>query len=409
MARPWLATDTVRFVGEPVAVIVAERRGGRPRTRPSWCSSTTTRCRRSSTRSRPRRTRCSCSPSTAPTCALEMPFGHTGDELFDGLRGRRRPDDHQPARRRVPARAAGDGGDLARRAPRHFWSHPGTPTAVKAQARRAVRPRARAGARDRARRRRRLRRQDRRPGRRGAAAVAGPPAGPAGALGRDPRREHGGHGPRPGPGPAASRSAAAATAPSRPTGSPSCRTPAPTRAMGAVLPFLTRMMAQGTYAIPKVECNIKAVDHQHHPDRGLPRRRSARGHRRDRAGHRPVRRRDRHGPGRGAPQEPDPGRRVPVHDADRRHLRLRRLRAGASTSRSRPPATTTLRAEQAAPARRRRRRPARHRRVDLRRGHRRPAPGRASSPRSCVQPDGTATVYTGIVGRTGRATAPPGP
>ena len=29
--------------------------------------------------------------------------------------------------------------------------------------------------------------------------------------------------------------------------------------IGAVLPFLTRMMAQGTYAIERVECNVRSV------------------------------------------------------------------------------------------------------------------------------------------------------
>ena len=42
MRRPLLATDVVRFVGEPVAVVVAEDRYRRPTPRTS-CSSTTTR------------------------------------------------------------------------------------------------------------------------------------------------------------------------------------------------------------------------------------------------------------------------------------------------------------------------------------------------------------------------------
>ena len=60
--------------------------------------------------------------------------------------------------------------------------------------------------------------------------------------------------------------------------------------MGAFLPFMTRTMAPGVYDIPKVECERAVGDDQHHADRRLPRRRTARGHRCDRAGHRPVRR-----------------------------------------------------------------------------------------------------------------------
>ena len=60
--RPLLATDTVRFVGEPVAVVVTERARTRARTPPSWSSSTTTRCRSSSTP----RTRSTPTPACLP-------------------------------------------------------------------------------------------------------------------------------------------------------------------------------------------------------------------------------------------------------------------------------------------------------------------------------------------------------
>ena len=106
------------------------------------------------------------------------------------------------------------------------------------------------------------------------------------------------------------------------------RTAAPTRASGGVLPFMTRTMLTGVYAIPKAEFNSRVGRHQHHADRRLPRRRPPRGHGRHRAGHRPVRRRDRPGPGRGAPPQPDRQGRVPVHHAGRHDLRHRRLRAG---------------------------------------------------------------------------------
>ena len=134
--------------------------------------------------------------------------------------------------------------------------------------------------------------------------------------------------------------------------------------------------------------------HQHDADRRLPRRRPARGDGGDRAGDGPVRRRDRHGPGRGAPHQPDRRR-----SASRTRRRSARPTTSATTSArstacSRPPATTQLRAEQAAPARR-------------------PAT-RCSSASACrstsrspaasadgenakieVHDDGTATIYTG--------------
>ena len=69
--------------------------------------------------------------------------------------------------------------------------------------------------------------------------------------------------------------------------------------------------------------------HHDHVDRRLPRRRPAGGHRGDRARDGPVRGRDRQGPGRGAPAQPGGPGQVPVHDQGRRGLRLRRVRQGA--------------------------------------------------------------------------------
>lgn len=62
--------------------------------------------------------------------------------------------------------------------------------------------------------------------------------------------------------------------------------------------------------------------HQHHPDRRLPRRRPPGGDGRARTGDGRLRRRDRAGPGGGPPGQLHPARRVPVPDADRRVLRL---------------------------------------------------------------------------------------
>ena len=69
----------------------------------------------------------------------------------------------------------------------------------------------------------------------------------------------------------------------------------------------------------------------HHPaaDRRLPRRRPPRGRPPRRADRGRRRARDRHGPGRVPAHELHRQGQVPVHHQDRRHLRLRRLRAGA--------------------------------------------------------------------------------
>ena len=110
--------------------------------------------------------------------------------------------------------------------------------------------------------------------------------------------------------------------------------------------------------------------HQHDVHRCLPRGRPPRGDRGGRARHRPVRRRDRDGPGRGAPDQPDPAVRLPAHDLDGRDVRHRRLRRGpgqgAGGRRLRRAACRA-----GAPAGGRRRPAARHRGVGLRGDHRR--------------------------------------
>ena len=62
-----IATDRVRFVGDPIALVVAES-FARPPMPPPWCGPTTPRCPSSSTRTTrsPTARRC-CSRSTAPT------------------------------------------------------------------------------------------------------------------------------------------------------------------------------------------------------------------------------------------------------------------------------------------------------------------------------------------------------
>ena len=73
-------------------------------------------------------------------------------------------------------------------------------------------------------------------------------------------------------------------------------------AMGALLPWMTRMMTSGVYDLQNVEFSSTSRGHHHHAARRLPGCRPPRGGRRARAGRRPVRRRDRPRPGRGAPR-----------------------------------------------------------------------------------------------------------
>ena len=73
----------------------------------------------------------------------------------------------------------------------------------------------------------------------------------------------------------------------------SCRTPAPTRSIGAILPCLTRIDGGRHLRDPEGRVARPGGGHQHHARRRLPRRGPARGGRRHRAGRRPVRRRGR--------------------------------------------------------------------------------------------------------------------
>ena len=93
-------------------------------------------------------------------------------------------------------------------------------------------------------------------------------------------------------------------------------------AMAAFLPHLTRSMAAGTYAIPRVTSHATGRRHHHDPGGRVPRGRAARGDRRHRAGGRPVRGRGRPRPGRGAAAQPGA-----------------RVRRGAGTCRPAPPTT----------------------------------------------------------------------
>ena len=122
--------------------------------------------------------------------------------------------------------------------------------------------------------------------------------------------------------------------------------------LGAFLPMLHPDDGPGRLRHPEGRVPGPGGGHHHHLDRGLPRRRPTGGHRGDRAGDGPVRRRDRHGPGRGAPAQP--GRRRTSSrsrtkgGARLRHRRVRRgarpgaggRRATPSCGPSRPPAAS---------------------------------------------------------------------
>ena len=123
----------------------------------------------------------------------------------------------------------------------------------------------------------------------------------------------------------------------------------------SIIPVLmTRTMAPSVYDIPAGRVRDQERRHQHHAGRRVPGCGPSRGGRGDRAGHGPVRARDRARPGRGAAPQPGPAVLGADHDGDGRGLRRRRLRGRARRGARRRRTTTTLRAEQAPPSRARR-------------------------------------------------------
>ena len=158
-------------------------RGALPgrRTPPSWSSSTTSRCRRSSTPTRRlARRRPRSSPSTGPTSRSTC--GRPIDDApLRRLRGRRPPAHRQPAGGALPARGARrppPGG--SRRPADLLVVQPGTARRRSRAGRGTSALDRRAGPGDHPRRRRRVRRQDRLLPRGAARPLAGPPrsAGP---------------------------------------------------------------------------------------------------------------------------------------------------------------------------------------------------------------------------------------
>ena len=159
---------------------------------------------------------------------------------------------------------------------------------------------------------------------------------------------------------------------------------------------MTRMMAPACTPSPKVECNdaercvTNTTPIVAYRGAGRPEATAA-----DRAGHRPVRGRDRHGPGRGAPHEPaSPRTTCPYTTPSGTTYDIgdyeRRPRPGRST----PPATTSC-----GPSRPRGARPATRSSSAsaCRCTSRSPAARRrpASTPRSRCSPTVRPTVYTG--------------
>ena len=170
---------------------------------------------------------------------------------------------------------------------------------------------------------------------------------PAGPVGRDAQREHARPHPRARAGPARARSAPGATARSSGCGPTCSRTWAPIRS-AAFLPVTTQEMLSGVYAIPRDRVPWPERRDERDPDRALPRRRASGGDRADRARDRPGGRRARPRPCRGPADEPDPARRLPVHDGLGHHVRLGRLRTRARRGAADRRTTPALRAEQAA-------------------------------------------------------------
>ena len=254
--------------------------------------------------------------------------------------------DRQPAPDRGADRAPLGRGLLdRRRPPRPLLRVPGRPPDPR-PARRGVRPRPVAGARDRARRRRRLRRQVAHVSRGAGPRLLRPRPRAAGEVDRDPLGEHGGHAPRPGP--ASSTLGSAARRDGRITAYQLdvVQDAGAFPLMGAVLPMMTHADDDRRLRPRQRRLHRRLGGDEHGVDDGLPRGRAARGGGGHRADGRPVRRRDRHGPGRGAPAQPGAPLPRAVHHRHRDASTTSATTPRRSSARSRPPATTTLRAEQ---------------------------------------------------------------
>ena len=164
--------------------------------------------------------------------------------------------------------------------------------------------------------------------------------------------------------------------------------------VGSILPYLTRMMAQGTYDIPKVEFNSRSVTTNTTPTVAYRGAGPPGGHRRHRAGHGPVRGRDRHGPDRGAAAQPDPAPTPSRSPGQTGTTYDSATTSAPSTSPSSTPATTSCE-----PSRRAAARPATWcSSASACRSTSRSPPGPTAGKEFAkveVEADGSATVYTG--------------
>ena len=383
VTRALLATDRVRYVGEPIAAVVAETGPRRPtRRRPCFVD-----VRHARRRDRPRAGDVLRSSSLHDGVAENMVFDTTtlgmpelSDDFFADCEVVVERPVRQPARRALPAGGAGVGRRVGGRAAVRSGCHPARPrrpratiaaptvsigatcvssrptSAADSAPRSASTPRSCCSAAGAAHSG--VRSAGSRPGARSMIAL-GHGRGQVQHVEhrRAPRRD--GH-----PLPAA-RHPGLRRLPRRRGGAAPVHDPAD--------------------GVRRVRHRQHRVPHdvgrdEHHADRRLPGRRPAGGDRGDRAGDGPVRRRGRPRPGRGAAHQLHRPVRRAVHDGDRPDLRRRRLRrrarpragrgrlrraarrAGAAAGRRRPVAARDRREHLRGDHRRRRRRSARRRR-----------------------------------------------
>lgn len=326
VVEPWLASEVVRYVGEPVALVLTEQR-----------YQLADAAELVDVDYDPLDAVASIDAALAGETVLYPDNGSNvmqvngmsefPEDSFMRLRSRGDADDREPARRPGAAGGAGRGARVGRGRAAH---------GVAVHAERAARPdgdrrrsRHRRGprARGRARRRRRLRRQDRGRSRAHRARLGRAARRAPRAVERDAQRE---------PDVDDARARPAEHRDDRRPPRRHRRGVPPGRGAGrrglsadAVPADAHRADGLGRLPLPEDRDPQPRRGHQHHADRRLPRRGQAGGDRRDRAGDGPVRHRDRDGSRRGAPGQLHPARGVPVHHQVRRELRQRRVRQGA--------------------------------------------------------------------------------
>ena len=145
---------------------------------------------------------------------------------------------------------------------------------------------------------------------------------------------------------AAARSSTSSSAASATARSPACAcawsaTAAPIPGIGCVPARGHAPDVQRHVSIHRHPVRRRRRRHQHHTDGRVPRRRPSRGDGAARADRRPGVHRAGHRPHRAAPAQPAGRRRLPVHHADRHHLRQRCLQHAARRGRQSGPATTS--------------------------------------------------------------------